>query len=154
MGKTKLDGFKDKLLSLGVLGLDSMCFIYQFANHPIYSPLTNLIFTLLDENKLKAVTSTITIVETFVAVERGSDLLTILEYEKTFQALPNLEIISIDWHVARLAAKLRATYSVVKTPDAIQIAAALLSNCQGFITNDNKLKQVKELKVVTFTDLG
>lgn len=148
----KIDHFKDSLLSLKYVGLDSMCFIYQFSDHPIYAPLTDLIISLLQENKITAVTSTIAVVEIFIHEEKIGDALTINAYERTLKTLPNLEIVPIDWQVARLASKLRAKYQFLKTPDALQIAAALLSDCKCFITNDSKLKKIKEIKVISFGD--
>ncbi len=144
--------FRTNLLSLKHIGLDSMCFIYHLSKNPKYSPLTKIVFSLLEEKKISAVTSMITATEVFVQAERSQNKLILLEYDKFFHAFPNLVLSPIDWYVGRLAARLRAKYSALKTPDALQIASAILNDCKGFITNDNKLKQVKEIKVLTFDE--
>jgi predicted nucleic acid-binding protein len=47
---------------------------------------------------------------------------------------------------------LRARYPV-RTPDALQIAAALSNGCQAFLTNDKRLKPVSELKILVLDDI-
>ncbi|MBL7156190.1 MAG: PIN domain-containing protein [Candidatus Pacebacteria bacterium] len=152
MELSKIAKFKKDLLGFKKIGLDSMCFIYQFAEHPDYSQLTTAIFELLETNKILAVTSTISIIEVFVRPEALQDQSTIIEYERVFQELPNLEIISINWHIARLASKLRAKYKGIRIPDALQIAAPLLREYPAFITNDIRLKKVKEIKTIILKD--
>lgn len=152
MGQVIHNRFNRNLLRLERICLDSMCFIYQFTGNKLYSPLTNNIVSLLEQNKIKAITSVVTVVEIFVHEEKMSDALTIKAYEQTFLTIPNLEIIPIDWNIARFASKFRAKYSFLKTPDALQIATTLLKGCNGFITNDAKLKKVKELKVISLAD--
>lgn len=152
MGREKLTKFRRVLLEYKKIGLDSMCFLYQFADHQEFGPLTHLIYQLLEENKIQAVTSAVTIVETFVQIEKSSDQLLILEYEKFFTGLPNFELVELNWPQARLAAKLRAVYSFLKTPDAIQIASVLLRGCTAFLTNDRKLLKVKAIKILLLGD--
>lgn len=152
MAKSGVDDFRKKLSLLQTVGLDSMCFIYQFADHPEFGKLTNLIFTLLEEQKISAVTSAVTITEVFVKPEEAGDELTINEYEKVFKNLPNLEIIPVDFTLARLASKLRGHYKGIKTADSIQVATALLKGCKGFITNDNGLKQIKQIEIIIIKD--
>lgn len=148
MAKISNTRLTQDLLHYKRIGIDSMCFIYQFADNPRYSPLTHTLFTLMEQKKIAAVTSTVSVVEAFVQPEIKHDEFLLLEYEKFFTHLPNLEIVELDWHVARLAAKLRATYKSLKTPDTIQVAATLLKSYKAFLTNDEKLKQIKEVKVL------
>ena len=53
---------------------------------------------------------------------------------------------------AELAAELRARYSL-RTPDALQVATALVRRCEVFLTNDTRLKRVAEIRVLTLDDL-
>jgi predicted nucleic acid-binding protein len=48
--------------------------------------------------------------------------------------------------------RLRATYNL-KTPDALQVAAALHAGCDIFLTNDFGIKRVKEIHVLVLDDL-
>lgn len=152
MGKQKIEKFRHDILSYKKICLDSMIFIYQFADHPLYAPLTEVVFELLEQGKLHAVISSITIAEIFVLPEKVNDQFLISEYEKVFQNLPNLEIVPFDWQLARLTSKLRARYPVITTPDAIQISTSLLKNYPVFLTNDKKLQQVNLLTIMILKD--
>ena len=54
--------------------------------------------------------------------------------------------------VAETAADLRASYNL-RTPDALQLATAIVSGCQGFLTNDRGLIRVKTIPVLVLDDL-
>ncbi len=152
MGKPKLTTFAKDLRSLKNIGLDSMCFIYHFAGRPQYLPLTETLFGLVEKADIQAASSVISVIETLVAPEKKGQQLIVYEYEKSFQTLPKLTITPIAWPQAKLAAKLRAIYPGLRTPDAIQIAACILTGAGAFLTNDKRLKQVKEIKVLMLED--
>jgi len=52
-----------------------------------------------------------------------------------------------------LDAELRARHNL-RTPDALQIAAALVTGCQAFLTNDGSLKRVTDLSVLVLDELS
>jgi predicted nucleic acid-binding protein len=64
----------------------------------------------------------------------------------------NFTIYPITSEIAESAARLRANYDI-RTPDALQVATALASNSDIFLTNDKKLKKVAEITVLTLPDL-
>ena len=134
------------------MALDSMCFIYHFADHPRYAQLTNQIFELLETGKNKATTSTISVIESLVLPEKQNNQLICYEYEKVFRNHPNLRILAVDFNISRLTAKLRAKYPFLKTPDAIQISSGLISGCSLFVTNDKKLAKVREVTIAILDD--
>lgn len=152
MGKPIITAFTKDLRSLKRIGLDSMCFIYHFAAHPQYLPLTETLFELVETADIQAASSVISVIETLIAPEKKGLQLVAYEYEKSFQTLPNLTISAIDWPQAKLAARFRAIYPGLRTPDAIQIAACILSGAEAFLTNDKRLKQVREIKVLVMED--
>jgi len=47
---------------------------------------------------------------------------------------------------------LRGQYPGIRTIDAIQISVAIDVGADVFLTNDKKLKQIKELKVLVLKD--
>ena len=148
----RLNKFKRLLSSHTLMALDSMCFIYHFADHPRYAQLTNQIFELLETGKNKATTSTISVIESLVLPEKQNNQLICYEYEKVFQSYPNLRVLPVDWGISRLTAKLRAKYQFLRTPDAIQISSGLISGCSLFITNDKKLAKVREVTIAILDD--
>jgi predicted nucleic acid-binding protein len=64
----------------------------------------------------------------------------------------NFTLISIDPQIAESAADLRARYNL-RTPDALQVAAALQTGCEAFLTNDKGLQRVTELRVLVLDEL-
>lgn len=147
-----LTQFQRDLLSVQSIGLDTMCFLYHFADHPRYSELTEALFSLVEKGKLKAVTSMVTVAESFVHVEASGNTQVLHDYEMAFKHNPNVDILPVDWYLARLAAKLRANYPKIRTPDALQLSCTLLKGYRAFVTNDDNLKKVKELKVIVLDD--
>lgn len=55
--------------------------------------------------------------------------------------------------IAMKSAQIRAEYKGIKAMDALQLAAACLSKCDLFLTNDKQLKQFKEIQCVTVEEL-
>ena len=131
-----------------------MVFIYHLQDHPTYASLTQTIFEAWEEGRNSGVTSVITMLEILVKPKREGDLDAAHDYQELLTTYPNLHILDVDFAVAVLAADLRAKY-LIRTPDALQIAAALHAGASGFITNDEQLKQVAEvgLEIVLLDDL-
>jgi len=61
---------------------------------------------------------------------------------------------NINLKVAESAAKLRAKYKWLKGMDAIQLAVAIFSDCDCFITNDKSIKKIREIEVILISDWG
>lgn len=69
-------------------------------------------------------------------------------YDQFFN-LPELEIVEISPQVINTATHLRATYSsALRTPDAIQMACALTTNANHFLTGDKKLANISNIDVI------
>ncbi|KAI9134019.1 PIN domain-containing protein [Acaryochloris sp. CCMEE 5410] len=60
--------------------------------------------------------------------------------------------VAIDGEITVKAAQLRVQYSL-KLPDALQLATAIVSGCDGFLTNDFQLKKVAKLQVLVVDEL-
>jgi predicted nucleic acid-binding protein len=65
--------------------------------------------------------------------------------------LPVVKPVFSSVALLRRAAHLRAS-SGLKTPDALQLAAALESGCSVFLTNDERIPQVAGLRVLQAQD--
>lgn len=69
-------------------------------------------------------------------------------YDRFFR-LPGLEIVELDATVIDIATELRANYSEsLRTPDAIQLACAITSCADQFLTGDKKLAAIQDIKVI------
>ena len=64
------------------------------------------------------------------------------------------EVVFVDINaaIAQDAARIRLLYNL-QLPDALQIAIALTSNCDAFLTNDQALKRVTELRILVVSEL-
>lgn len=146
MGKK---AFKNSLLKHKVFALDTNCFIYHFEKHPVFSPLTEELFLLL--KKKEAITSSITLSELISKKEIFADRKKLTNYKIAFLSTPSLRVVEVDLKVAEYAAGFRIIYNL-RLPDAIQIATALLGGADVFITNDERMKKVEEIKVLLLKD--
>jgi len=135
-----------------IIGIDTMVFIYHLEDHPDYSHLTERIFEAVEHGKYNAVTSVITLIEILVKPRRDGNLAVAKDYEDLLLTFPNLKILNLDLKISDIASDLRAKY-VIKTPDAIQIATTICGGSKSFITNDDSLKKVEEVRVILLDDI-
>lgn len=72
---------------------------------------------------------------------------------RTFELL-DCRIHPVSFFLADEAVHLRTRYSFLKAVDGLQLATAIAVGCDTFLTNDSKLKVVKELQVVLVSELA
>lgn len=132
------------------VGLDTNIFIYFFEQNPEFSSRAKIIFDALSSGKQSAVTSIISLIEIlspdFLSKEAVS------ETEAKFFDIPNLKILELDQTIGLKAAEIRREYGF-RLSDAVQLATALSVKAKVFITNDQRLKSFKKLKVISLQDL-
>jgi len=131
----------------GPVALDTAVFIYFIEEHIPYLPLVEQIFIALDEERLIGVTSTVTLLETLVVPIRAGNLTLAEQYEGCLSHSRGLLLLDLDRSLVRLAAQLRALEGL-KTPDALQVAAALQTGCTTFVTNDRRIPTIGGLRVL------
>jgi len=61
----------------------------------------------------------------------------------------DIPLTGINMKIATKAAAIRAQYKDFKAMDALQLATAVISGCDVFLTNDKQLHQFKEVNCVT-----
>ena len=69
-----------------------------------------------------------------------------------FSDVCGIDLVPISLEIAKLAAKIKAEYSDFKTMDSLQLAVAVQTGCDLFLTNDKQLKRFKGLRCVTVED--
>jgi predicted nucleic acid-binding protein len=129
------------------IALDTMIFIYAFEEHSVYIPLLQPFFREVEKGRIIAVTSTVTLAECLVQPFRAKAMELAARYKTLFRDFPHLSVIPVSDEIAERAAWLRAQYHM-KTPDAIQLATALVSGSHIFLTNDEGLPQVEGIHVL------
>lgn len=134
-------------LGAGPVALDTVVFIYYMEEHAIYFPVVAPIFADIDRGRRAAVTSALTLLETLVVPYRAGDRMLAERYEALLVRSRGLRLVELDRPLLRGAAHLRAT-TAVKTPDALQLAAALTSRCTAYVTNDRALPEIPGLRIL------
>ncbi|MCL2939483.1 MAG: type II toxin-antitoxin system VapC family toxin [Trichodesmium sp. MAG_R02] len=134
------------------LFLDTAPIIYYVENHPNYYELTQVIFDGIDEGLLLGVTSPISLSECLVYPYKLGLIALAQDFIYLIVDGENINFVLIDEDIGNLAAQMRARYNLSLT-DALQIATAIQSNCDAFLTNDLQLKRVNELSILVISEL-
>ena len=142
----------DELTRINSIFIDTAPIIYYIEAHPQFGPLAKEVVGAFQAGNLNAYTSVITLVEVLPKpVERGDEKLA-RRFAEFLKHGRNLTMVEISEATAETAGKLRGRYSFLQTVDAIQLAAALDVEAGAFLTNDAKLQQFNELKVIILKD--
>jgi predicted nucleic acid-binding protein len=134
--------FQKELRKLKKVGLDSSILIYHLEDIEPYANLTENIFAAVAEGFLSAVLSTVSVTELLVQPFAAGHQNRIAAFERFLFSLPNTELKSPDYPIAREAARLRAKYKL-RTPDALLLVTSINGKADSFITNDSRLRTVK-----------
>lgn len=143
MGSKSLNNLKN-------IALDSNIFSYQFHQDPTFGLLTKQIFDALSQDRLQALTSVITLIE---VLSVKASLSKLAQLKELLLRTPNLTVLEVNQDTAYEAAKIRRKYGF-RLPDAIQLATAKLSRAKAYITNDQRLKSYKGLKIILLSEIS
>lgn len=137
----------------GPVALDTAAFIYFIEEHETYLPLLAPLFREADQGRRVLVTSALTLLEVLVVPYRAGDVTLAERYEALLTRGRGLRLVPLDHAQLRTAAQVRAL-TRMRTPDALQIAAALSQRCAAFVTNDREYPQLPGLRVVQLRELA
>ena len=104
------------------------------------------------KKNIEIVTSVITVEEYSVNPYKINELERISAFEKFIDYM-EINIININKQIAKKAAQIRAEYKGFKAMDALQLATAVITECDVFLTNDKQLGQFKGIKCITMDEL-
>ena len=133
------------------VGVDTAIFIYFIEEHRRFLPTILPLFRDADSGKRDLVTSAITLLEVLVVPYRAGSRLLADRYEALLTRSRGVRLVDVTRDQLRAAAQLRAATGV-RTPDALQLTAALASGCATFLTNDRRLPTIPGIRVVQFTE--
>jgi predicted nucleic acid-binding protein len=134
------------------LFLDTAPVIYYLQGHPAFSPSIRSIFERVSNGDLQIVSSPITLAEcsSIPHIQKTPDLKQDLA---DVLALNQHGIFRITDEVVLIeAVKMRVKYGL-KLADAIQVATAIVCNCDAFLTNDLALSEVTEIRSIVVSEL-
>lgn len=138
------------LVQANKIGLDVNIILYYLHQDRAFGKQSLRLLTAT-KGKIKVI-SALVYTEAFVYVFEDDDESLVKKQLKALESIPRLQIIDPTKQICLTAAQLRAAYKL-KTPDAIHIATAIDSGCDVFITNDDNLKKVQEITVLTLRDI-
>ena len=133
-------------LAPGPVALDTSIFIYWLEEDSRFLPLVESLFQAIDQGRIQAVTSGLTLLETLVMPYRDDNPGLAGRYERLLTSSRGLTLVPLDVPLLRTAAELRAR-AAIKTPDALQLAAALHTGSPAFLTNDRRLPEIPGLTI-------
>jgi predicted nucleic acid-binding protein len=133
------------------VGLDTAPQIYFIEENPAYIEPVRLFFEAMDRGGFLVVTSTVTLLEVLVHPLRSNNMELATEY-RDILLNSRLMTLKVSNEIAEQAAQLRATHNI-RTPDAIQISAALNAGATHFFTNDIRLPEIPSLQVLSIDAL-
>ncbi|PZS05426.1 MAG: PIN domain nuclease [Chloroflexi bacterium] len=118
-----------------LVGLDTAPLIYYLEEEPAYVPLVAPFFSAITDGNLRAVTSTVTLVEALTKPLREGHFDIAKRYRDLLLSRAGIVLEPVSAVIAEEAAQLRARHRV-RTPDALQVATARLAGASHFLTND------------------
>ena len=129
------------------VGLDTGPLIYYIEEHPEYLALADELFDTLDRESTQGMTSVLTLQEVLVKPLRDGRTDLADQYLDILTKSRNITLHVIDQPVCESAARLRARYGWLRTPDALQVATAIEHQAQMIITNDDRWRKLTEIEV-------
>jgi len=132
--------------------IDSCILIYFIQDDKKFSKIINNIFTEISKNDGCINTSFLSLIEILVKPIENNDVDMIKKCKEYMLNSKILHLIPLDEKIAEKSAYIRAKNGI-KTPDAIEIATAVITGSDVFITNDKRLQKIKELPVIILDDI-
>jgi len=144
-------GLIQKLKNKNVF-LDTAPLIYYIEESLKYAPILNKLFLENSKGEFLFQTSVITLLEVLVLPMRQNEIQLVEQYQSILCNSPSIDIFDLNIEIAKKAAGFRAKYGL-KTPDSIQLATAVYRSADYFLTNDIRLKAVKEIEILVLDEL-
>jgi predicted nucleic acid-binding protein len=138
-------------LGRGPVGADTALFIYLIEERSPFLSLIEPLFREADEGRRELVTSAITLLEVLVVPYRAGNRPLAERYEALLMRSRGVRVVDLSVDQLRAAAQLRATFGA-KTPDALQIVAALTGGCTTFVTNERRIPSIPGMRVLQLAD--
>jgi len=117
---------------------DSMLFIYQFDDHPVYGPHVARIVERMETRKDVLCTSTFAAAEVLAGPWRVGNWDAVSRCREIFHS-PDLRMLEFRLATAEIFAEIRGRFSV-SAADAVHLACASEARVDLFLTHDRRLE--------------
>jgi predicted nucleic acid-binding protein len=140
------------LAQLDSLFFDTAPIIYYIEAHADFGPLTKEAVESFQRGSFTAYSSVITLAEVLAKpVQAGKEALA-RRFTDFLLRGRNFLLLEITAEIAGRAGRLRGRYPALRTIDSLQVASALTIGADAFLTNDRRLKQMTEIKMLVLKD--
>ena len=96
-----------------------------------------MVLEAVESGVVMGLITAVTLAEVLTVPAQAGDRRSLLDYELYLLNFPNLRLVPLDAALARETALVRASCKL-RTPDAVQVAAARLAGADGIVTNDHR----------------
>ena len=132
--------------------LDANVFIYAVEGFPKYAKLCAGILQSIEDMKIHAVTSELTLAEVLARPLKDQKLAIAAVYQELIRSQFDLKVVPISREILIAAAYLRATLNC-RLPDAIHLATAQQYGSEFFLTADKAIKVPTSMRCLTLDEL-
>lgn len=126
---------------------DASLFIYAVEEHIDFGVSCQDVLQRAQSGAITLVTSELTFAETLVIPLRQGRR-ELVAYYKSFLLKPWIDAVQVDQIILFGAAEMRARHVTLRIPDAIHYATAIRSQCDFFLTNDQRLAAMVDRSVL------
>ena len=136
----------------GRVCVDTPVVLYTVNRHPKYLPRLAPLWEAARRREVEVVACGLIEMEAYIRpLVRGDD-----EERKRIDELLSraVRLLPVSRSVIYRATEMRAAYSSVKAADALHLAASDWSSCEMFLTNDRRLKAVREVPVTILNEVA
>ena len=119
--------------------LDTNIFIYLIEDRGVLGKTVMALVERLAVRRDLVYTSTLTLGEVLTQPLAKRDMQLMREYERHLTS-PGMHLVDFNRDAARIFAQVRQD-KTIKAPDAIQLSVAAASQCDLFVTNDDRLSR-------------
>lgn len=133
--------------------LDTNIVVYAVEGFREHESIIREILGAMDDGTIVAVTSELTLAEVLIKPIQDEDLNLQKAYRAFLEPSTALALAPVTLEVLLNAAAIRAA-TLVKLPDAIQLATAQSMNCDSFLTNDKAIKAAEGINIRLLSELN
>lgn len=133
--------------------LDTNLYIYLFEGVEPYRQLMSELSVEIDRRDIAVVASELIFTELLPRPVREGRRELIAHYLEIVQRTPRITLVPVDRRVILRSVHLRAAFGL-RSMDALHMATALVHNCETFLTNDERVRAGRQIRVLTLRQLA
>ena len=148
-----MTSLRDALGGISRLGLDTTPFLYFVEGRPDFGAVCTDVFTAVDAGQVEVYTSVLTLSETLTKPLAVGDGALESAFRNLLTRTRGVYLMSVSPAIGDIVSRLCERYDGLRTADAVQIATAIASGCEAFLTGDARLKRVTEIPALILGEL-